>query len=89
MKKIADHELTFISNLFTDKDVSVTFKETRDGYYIISFIPDNYEDDYIIEYLYTGNLRAFLAIISEAYIPDSSALCNLADAAKSALMFLK
>ena len=87
MKKIKDHELTFISNLFTDKNISVTFKEVKGGFYVVSFVPDDI-DDIAIDVLYTGDMIKFLVVISDTIIPDYSALCNLANVAKSALAFL-
>lgn len=87
MKKIRVYELDFISNLFTDKNISVTFKEVKGGFYVVSFVTDDV-DDIAIDVLYTGDMWLFLAIISDVRIPDCSALCNISDVATSALKVL-
>lgn len=88
MKKITVEEMNFISNLFGDAEVDVCFKETTSGT-IVSFIPEDEEDFTEVVVLYTGKMRTFLSVISDIYVSDYSALCNLSTTAKNALLFIK
>ena len=79
-----NNEFTFISDLFQDSYISVSFKDNT-----ITFITDDDDEHGILILEYPGDMRKFLTKLSKLNIPDNTFLVNIPRTAKNALNFIK
>lgn len=79
-----NNEFNFISDLFQDSYISVSFKDNT-----ITFITDDDDEHGILILEYPGDMRKFLTKLSKLNIPDNTFLVNIPRTAKNALNFIK
>ena len=77
-------ELTFISDLFQDGYIFVSFKDNT-----VTFITDDDDEHGILILEYPGSMRKFLTKLAALNIPDTTFLVNIPRTAANALNFIK
>lgn len=77
-------DFDFISCLFNDGEIIAMFKNNT-----VTFIPEDENDNSIIVIEYPGSMKKFLTILAALDIPDTTYLCNIPRAAKTALHYIK
>ena len=77
-------ELTFISDLFQDGYIFVSFKDNT-----VTFITDDDDEHGILILEYPGNMKKFLTKLAALNIPENTFLVNIPRTAANALNFIK